>query len=80
MPYPVTVVEDMHGGNPTKKMSFYYGVDDQQVNTTVAGLITVDKGFRGTLVNEMAKADRALGGVDGGTGGCKCEWQNFRAL
>ena len=78
MPYPVTVVEDMHGGNPTKKTSFYFGVDDGQVNTTVAGLVGVDRGFRGTLVNPMARADRALGGVDGGTGGCACEWRNFR--
>ncbi|RYP65953.1 hypothetical protein DL769_006180 [Monosporascus sp. CRB-8-3] len=79
MPYPLTIAEDMHGGNPTKKVTFYYGVDrDQQVNTTEARLITVDKGFGGTLINEMAKADFALGGVDGGTGGCRCEWQNFR--
>ncbi|RYP74661.1 hypothetical protein DL771_002927 [Monosporascus sp. 5C6A] len=79
MPYPVTIAEDMHGGNPTKKTAFYYGVDrDQQVNTTEARLVTVDKGFGGTIVNEMAKADLALGGVDGGTGGCRCEWQNFR--
>ncbi|RYO87684.1 hypothetical protein DL763_006270 [Monosporascus cannonballus] len=79
MPYPVIIAEDMHGGNPTKKMTFYYGVDrDQQVNATEARLVTVDKGFGGTIVNEMAKADLALGGVDGGTGGCRCEWQNFR--
>ncbi|EMR72335.1 putative glycoprotease family protein [Eutypa lata UCREL1] len=81
MPYPITVVEDIHGGNPTKKMTFYYGVDaDQQINTTQAGLITIDKGFDGTVVNDRSEADLTLGGVDGGTGGCKCEWQNFRTL
>ncbi len=81
MPYPMTIVEDMHGGDPTKKMTFYYGVDnDQQINTTEARLFDVDKGFGGTLVNTMSKADLKLGGVDGGTGGCKCEWQNFREI
>ncbi|KAK7755220.1 hypothetical protein SLS62_002725 [Diatrype stigma] len=81
MPYPITVTEDMHGGDSTKKMSFYYGVDrDQQINTTQAGLITINKKFDGTIVNELSKADPALGGVDGGTGGCRCEWQNFRTL
>ncbi|KXJ95413.1 hypothetical protein Micbo1qcDRAFT_157337 [Microdochium bolleyi] len=80
MPYPVTVTEDMHGGNPTQKIDYYWGLtDSKHVNTTDAKLIVADRGFGGGLVNPLAQRDPAVGGIDGGTGGCRCEWVNFKS-
>lgn len=80
MPYPVTILEDLHGGSPVRKTTFYYGVDQQsRINRTDSKLILVDPGFGGTLVNPLTQnPDPSLGGVDGGTGGCKCEWVNWQ--
>ncbi|OTA92041.1 hypothetical protein M434DRAFT_75250 [Hypoxylon sp. CO27-5] len=82
MPYPVTVTEDMHGGDSTKKIDYRYGVlPNQAINTTDAQLIITNRGSAGTLVNGMNNnPNLSLGGVDGGTGGCKCEWINFKGL
>ncbi|KAK7941048.1 glycoprotease family protein [Apiospora aurea] len=80
MPYPVTIAEDLHGGNPFRKATFYYGMDQQsRVNRTDSKLILVNRGFGGALVNDLSKQpDLSLGGVDGGTGGCRCEWVNWQ--
>ncbi|KAI1760962.1 hypothetical protein GGR53DRAFT_507393 [Hypoxylon sp. FL1150] len=82
MPYPVTVTQDMHGGDRDKKIDFVYGVlPNQAINTTDAQLIITDRGFAGTLINGMGNdPDLSLGGIDGGTGGCLCEWVNFQGL
>ncbi|KAL7628662.1 hypothetical protein AAE478_000177 [Parahypoxylon ruwenzoriense] len=82
MPYPVTITEDMHGGDVSKKINFRYGVlDNQEINTKDAQLILVETGFAGTLVNgRNDDPDLSLGGVDGGTGGCNCVWINFKGL
>ncbi|KAI8624695.1 hypothetical protein F5Y19DRAFT_308012 [Xylariaceae sp. FL1651] len=81
MPYPVTVTEDMHGGNPSLKTDFAYGVlDNMQIDRANARVVTANIGFKGTLVNGKANADLSLGGIDGGTGGCKCEWVNFEKI
>ncbi|KAK8082321.1 hypothetical protein PG996_001102 [Apiospora saccharicola] len=65
MPYPLTILEDLHGGSPVRKTVFYYGVDQQShINRTDTKLIL--------------NPDPSLGGVDGGTGGCKCEWVNWQ--
>ncbi|KAI2619430.1 hypothetical protein GGS26DRAFT_334151 [Hypomontagnella submonticulosa] len=82
MPYPVTVTSDMHGGDKTKKIDYRFGIlDNQTPNTTDAQLIISNRAFAGTLVNGMSgNPDPSLGGVDGGTGGCKCEWVNFKGL
>ncbi|KAI1468876.1 uncharacterized protein F4812DRAFT_424981 [Daldinia caldariorum] len=81
MPYPVTVTEDMHGGDKSKKTTYRYGIlDSHALNTTDVQLILSNPGSGGTLVNPAEDADPALGGIDGGTGGCKCEWINFKNL
>ncbi|KAI0385865.1 hypothetical protein F5Y04DRAFT_244880 [Hypomontagnella monticulosa] len=82
MPYPVTVTSDMHGGDPTKKVDYRYGIlENQTVNLTDAQLILSNRAFAGTLVNgNNGNPNMALGGIDGGTGGCKCEWVNFKGL
>ncbi|KAI0908926.1 hypothetical protein F4823DRAFT_596905 [Ustulina deusta] len=79
MPYPITLVEDMHGGDPSLKNDFSYGVlSNMEINTANATLLAANIGFQGTIVNGKGSgADSSLGGFDGGTGGCKCEWVNF---
>ncbi|KAK7714278.1 hypothetical protein SLS64_004378 [Diaporthe eres] len=78
-PYPVTVGEDTHGGSVDLKATFAYGVEpDRHVNTTDATLFTNDVGFGGAAVNpRLPDGDLSWGGVDGGTGGCRCEWVNW---
>ncbi|KKY32311.1 putative glycoprotease family protein [Diaporthe ampelina] len=78
-PYPVTVGEDTHGGSVDLKATFAYGVEpDRHVNTTDATLFTNDVGFGGAAVNpRLPDGDLSWGGVDGGTGGCLCEWVNW---
>ncbi|KAI1409792.1 hypothetical protein F5Y13DRAFT_169478 [Hypoxylon sp. FL1857] len=82
MPYPVTVTEDMHGGDKEKKIDYRFGVlPNQGINTTDAQLIVTNRAFAGTLVNGINdNPNLSLGGIDGGTGGCKCEWINFKGL
>ncbi|EOO02101.1 putative glycoprotease family protein [Phaeoacremonium minimum UCRPA7] len=78
MPYAVTVSVDTHGGDYSKKASFYYGVDDRQhINRTNTKLISNDVGFDSPRINPGFSADLSLGGIDGGTGGCRCSWVNF---
>ncbi|KAI1473740.1 hypothetical protein F4774DRAFT_26482 [Daldinia eschscholtzii] len=81
MPYPVTVTEDMHGGDKGKKIDYRYGIlANRAVNASDAQLVLASPGFGGTLVNPANGGDASLGGIDGGTGGCKCEWINFKNL
>ncbi|ROW16173.1 hypothetical protein VPNG_01843 [Cytospora leucostoma] len=78
-PYPITIGEDTHGGDVDLKSSFAYAVEaDQHINTTDATLFTNDIGYGGTIVNpRLPNGDLSWGGVDGGTGGCRCEWVNW---
>ncbi|KAI0970386.1 hypothetical protein F4678DRAFT_137891 [Xylaria arbuscula] len=74
MPYPITVTEDMHGGSATTKYDFSYGVlGNMEIDRNNATLLGADIGFQGTIVS----GSTALGGFNGGTGGCRCEWVNF---
>ncbi|KAI0503058.1 hypothetical protein F5B22DRAFT_576239 [Xylaria bambusicola] len=81
MPFPITVIEDMHGGDPSLKKDFSYGVfSNMEINRADATLLEANIGFQGTLVNGRgSNEDSSLGGFDGGTGGCKCEWRNFES-
>lgn len=80
MPYPVTIAEDFHGGDENTKGTIVWSIgDDGRVNTGNASLITVDKSAGGTLINPLSSEDPRLGGIDGGTGGCKCSWINFES-
>lgn len=78
-PYPITIGEDTHGGDVDLKQFFAYAVEaDQHINTTDATLFTNDIGYGGTVVNpRLPSGDLSWGGVDGGTGGCRCEWVNW---
>jgi len=78
-PYPVTISEDMHGGNFNQKASFARKVDaHQKILLDDPRLITALMDYGGELINHAA--DPSFGGVDGGSGGCKCSWTNFMGV
>ena len=86
-PYPITITLDRHGGGLMTKMLYCYGLDergDVEVNEKL--FQPEDRSFGGTLVNPAAgpftsvnvsTAQGGPGGIDGGSGGCLCRWQNF---
>ena len=84
-PLPITVTIDRHGGDGAKKGLYCFGLgalgrpDDAQ-NATVAE----SRSYGGTLVNpasspfaQQVEGNGSGGGVDGGTGGCYCQYRNF---
>lgn len=87
-PYPTTITLDRHGGNVNKKTAYCYGVDELQViQVDVKTLIPEARGINGNLINAAPRLvngtglddgfDQTAGGIDGGTGGCNCIWQNW---
>ncbi|CAG8902716.1 unnamed protein product [Penicillium egyptiacum] len=87
-PYPVTITVDRHGGAEKKKMVYCYPIeDDGHYNITAAQLQLEDRAVGGELVNPAAglfKLGETMnatveeaGGVDGGSGGCGCQWTNW---
>ena len=87
-PYPVTVILDRHGGDGSKKGVYCYGMDGQE--KIVVGekkLVAELRDAGGTLINAAPGIfsnaagndgfDVNAGGIDGGTGGCGCEWRNW---
>ncbi|MCJ1370162.1 hypothetical protein MMC20_001374 [Loxospora ochrophaea] len=87
-PYPVTITLDRHGGNIETKMIYCYGLDDREhVLTQEKKIQLEDRSFQGKLVNpaqgpfghvNVSTSDGGPGGIDGGSGGCLCRWQNFQ--
>ncbi|KAI5291465.1 hypothetical protein KEM55_008346 [Ascosphaera atra] len=92
-PYPVTVTIDRHGGVTHDKMVYCYEMDTHQKfmldqNRTV----DEDRGVKGKLVdpapplylsssNKRDVLDSLIGvgdSIDGGTGGCRCEYRNWK--
>ena len=86
-PYPVTIKLDRHGGDINSKMIYCYGIDDEEKPISSQKKIELeDRSFGGTLVNptqgpfgdvNVTLADGGPGGIDGGSGGCECQWKNF---
>ncbi|CAG7982472.1 unnamed protein product [Penicillium salamii] len=88
-PYPVTITVDRHGGAEKKKMLYCYPLqDDGHYNITAVQLQLEDRGIGGELVNPATGLFKGLsgtknstvedyGGVDGGSGGCGCQWANW---
>ncbi|KAL1874595.1 hypothetical protein Plec18167_005827 [Paecilomyces lecythidis] len=86
-PYPVTITLDRHGGNAKEKMVYCYGMDDRErIISTEKRLQLEFRGFGGTLINPApgifnitneSDSDSNLVGIDGGTGGCSCQWRNW---
>ncbi|KAK4864632.1 hypothetical protein LT330_009627 [Penicillium expansum] len=88
-PYPVTITVDRHGGAEKKKMVYCYPIeDDGHYNITAVQLQLEDRAVGGELVNPAVGLFKGLGetknatienagGVDGGSGGCECQWVNW---
>lgn len=86
-PYPVTVTLDRHGGDIYSKMLYCYAVDDEEKPISSQKKIELeDRSIGGTLINptlgpfgdvNVTLADGGPGGIDGGSGGCGCQWKNF---
>lgn len=85
-PYPVTITIDRHGGSAKDKGVFCYGLNAKgQVIKEQKLLVNEDRASGGESVNAADGAFQGVngdvlqryGGVDGGSGGCKCQWQNF---
>jgi hypothetical protein len=79
-PYPVTVTIDRHGGNAAKKNLYCYDMESDgtiQNKDTKKAFQFEDRAFGGNLVNGTQGRTSVTGPIDGGTGGCKCQWQNW---
>ncbi|KAF2146447.1 uncharacterized protein K452DRAFT_282617 [Aplosporella prunicola CBS 121167] len=86
-PYPVTITLDRHGGNITEKSIYCYGMDDDtKILKDQVKFQLENRNFGGSLVNpaqgpfggvNVSIADGGPGGIDGGTGGCGCQWRNW---
>ena len=86
-PYPITITTDRHGGEPLLKTLYCYGIDsrEQPINSS-AKLWEEQKDFGGTAINPAPglfttstnDTNPSLGGYDGGTGGCSCQWTNWQ--
>lgn len=86
-PYPISITLDRHGGDIKKKMIYCYGLDQKEKPVGGEKQIQLeDRGFGGTLVNpthgpfsdtKVSGDEGGPGGIDGGSGGCACRWENF---
>ncbi|KAK4507059.1 hypothetical protein PRZ48_000793 [Zasmidium cellare] len=90
-PYPVTISLDRHGGEAGEKGVFCYGLDAEgKVVDGEKVWVGEERGVGGSLVNAaevpggngtsdgVEKRDDSDGaGIDGGSGGCGCTWQNW---
>lgn len=79
-PYPVTVTLDRHGGNPAKKNLYCYQIESDgtiQNKDSKKSFQFEDRAFGGNLVNGTQGKTSVTGPIDGGTGGCRCQWQNW---
>ncbi|KAG5980269.1 hypothetical protein E4U55_004207 [Claviceps digitariae] len=78
MPYPVTITQDTHGGDPNRKLVWERAIDERlQVQKDQAQALMNNMAVGGTWINRRGMGDAKFGGFDGGTGGCKCEWVNW---
>lgn len=92
-PYAVTMTLDRHGGSASKKGVYCYGLDSEHHVVDSAKIwLAEDRAAGGTIVNAasvpsatssssssstVSKRDTEYSGIDGGTGGCGCAWQNW---
>lgn len=88
-PYPVSITLDRHGGALDKKFIFCYGLDNRgHIILDKKKIQLEDRAFGGALVNpvqafkktKVGKKEGGPGGIDGGSGGCSCQWRNWAGL
>jgi len=79
-PYPASIILDRHGGNIDSKGVYCYGISNGQILQDQKLNVLETRDFGGTLINNpnLQPFNSSAGGIDGGTGGCSCEWQNWR--
>ncbi|KAG8530743.1 uncharacterized protein KY384_004100 [Bacidia gigantensis] len=87
-PYPISITLDRHGGDIGKKMIYCYGLDNDAKPIPDSKRIQLeDRAFGGKLENpalgpfgdvKVSTKDGGPGGIDGGSGGCGCTWQNWK--
>jgi hypothetical protein len=90
-PYPVTITLDRHGGAEKKKLVYCYAIeDDGHYNITAVQLQLEDRAAGGAVVNPAGGIFEGInqvqdansteyGGIDGGSGGCQCQYVNWIA-
>jgi hypothetical protein len=90
-PYPVTITLDRHGGAEKKKLVYCYAIeDDGNYNITAVQLQLEDRAAGGAVVNPAGGIFEGInqvqdansteyGGIDGGSGGCQCQYVNWIA-
>lgn len=79
-PYPISVTLDRHGGDASKKNLYCYEMESDgsiQNEASKRSFQFEDRGFGGNLVNGTQGRTGVTGPIDGGTGGCRCQWQNW---
>ena len=86
-PYPVTITLDRHGGDISTKMIYCYGMDASEKIISSEKKVQLEaRGVGGKLANpalgpfgdvNVTTAQGGPGGIDGGSGGCRCLWQNW---
>ncbi|KAL1975965.1 hypothetical protein VTN31DRAFT_4357 [Thermomyces dupontii] len=83
-PYPISIKLDRHGGAAAKKMVYCYGVDERErIIPWLSKLQLEDRAFAGSVIDpapgifDGADEEDADLPVDGGDGGCRCEWRNW---
>lgn len=92
-PYPITLTVDRHGGLATEKLIYCYSLEQEgYYNLTSPKLEDEDRSSGGSIIQPspgyVALAEAVQQGikenqtepVDGGTGGCECEWKNWVSL
>lgn len=92
-PYPITLTVDRHGGLATEKLIYCYSLEQEgYYNLTSPKLEDEDRSSGGSIIQAspgyIALAEVVQQGikenqtepVDGGTGGCECEWRNWISL
>ncbi|KAK4905126.1 hypothetical protein LTR66_017836 [Elasticomyces elasticus] len=79
-PYPTTITIDRHGGDAAKKGVYCYGMQEGKIVKESKVLIDELRSVGGTIVNQASSSsfNKTLGGIDGGSGGCGCNWQNWQ--
>jgi hypothetical protein len=82
-PYPVTVTVDRHGGSATQKMLYCYKMDPDGTIENISEnkqFLLEDRGFGGNRIRPGGgPLGNVTGPIDGGSGGCRCQWQNWLA-
>jgi hypothetical protein len=84
-PYPVTITSDRHGGDQRKKMIYCYRLDNRGgLIADSSKIMQEERAFGGIVFNPAAtlfgNGTDGSNGVDGGSAGCKCKWDNFEGI